>query len=131
MLIKAVRFNKKYSFCFLKSMYSFHRWITRTRRSCPSFTAYLYVHKTIQDCTFAEKTGFELASKVDRILYTRKTGWELPHQLWLIKNLSRLSQTRHYKMSVRAVHSKSDMTQETEITLKRLYRYFSYVQLNV
>ena len=31
---------KKYSFCFLKSMYSFHGWITRRRRFCPSFTAY-------------------------------------------------------------------------------------------
>ena len=45
----------KYSFCFLKFMYSFHSWITRRRSSCPSFTAYLYAHKTIEHCTGAEK----------------------------------------------------------------------------
>ena len=86
---------KKYSFCFLKSMYSFHRWITRRRkRSCPSFTAYVYVHKTIEDCAGAEEAGVELASKVGRISYTGKAGWELPQQLWLIKTLPRLSQTK-------------------------------------
>ena len=34
-------------------------------------------------------------------------------------------------MVARAVHSKNHMTQETEKTLKGLYRYYSYVQLNV
>ena len=38
---------------------------------------------------------------------------------------------KHYKMAVRAVHSKNHMTQETEKTLKGLYRYYSYVQLNM
>ena len=38
---------------------------------------------------------------------------------------------RHYKMAARAVHSKNHMTQETEKTLKGLYRYYSYVQLNM
>ena len=38
----------KNSFCFLKSMYSSHRLITRRRKSCPSSTAYLYPHKTIE-----------------------------------------------------------------------------------
>ena len=60
-------FNKKYSFCFLKFMYSFHRCITRIRDSCPSLTAYLYAHETIEDCTGAEEAGVELASTVDRI----------------------------------------------------------------
>ena len=58
-----------------------------------SLTAYLYAHKTIEDCTGAEEAGIELASKVDRISYTRKTRWEMPHQLWLIKTLPQLSQT--------------------------------------
>ena len=53
-------------------MYSFHREITRTRESWPSLTAYLYAHKTTEDCTGAEEAGVELASKVDRILYTGK-----------------------------------------------------------
>ena len=48
-------------------MYSFHRCITRIRDSCPSLTAYLYAHETIEDCTGAEEAGVELASKVDRI----------------------------------------------------------------
>ena len=48
-------------------MYSFHREITTRRRSCSSFTAYLYARKTIEDCTGAEEAGVELASKVDRI----------------------------------------------------------------
>ena len=39
--------------------------------------------------------------------------------------------TRHYKMADRAVHSKNHMTQETEKTLKGLYRYYFNVQLNV
>ena len=68
-------------------MYSFQRRITRRRRSCPSFTAYLYAHKTIEDCTGAEEAGVELASKMDRISYTGKVGWGMPHQLWLIKTL--------------------------------------------
>ena len=55
-------------------MYSFHRSITKRRRSCPSFTAYLYAHKTIEDCTGAEEADVELGSKVDRISYTGKTG---------------------------------------------------------
>ena len=59
-----------------------------------SFTIYLYAHKTIEDCTGAEQTGVELASKVNRISYTGETGWEIPHQLWLIKTLPRLSQTK-------------------------------------
>ena len=50
-------------------MHSFHRSITRRRRSCPSFTGYLYAHKTIEGCTGAEEAGVELASKVDRISY--------------------------------------------------------------
>ena len=41
------------------------------------------------------------------------------------------SKKRHYKMPARAVHSKNHMTQETEKTLKGLYRYYSYVQLNM
>ena len=41
-----------------------------------------------------EGAGVELASKVDRISYTRKTGWGMPHQLWLMKNLPRLFQTK-------------------------------------
>ena len=41
------------------------------------------------------------------------------------------NKTRHYKMAARAVHSKSHMTQETEKTLKVLYRYCFYVQLNM
>ena len=91
----AGRFNKKHSFHFLKSIYSFHRRITRRRRrSCPSFTAYLYAYKTIEDCTGAEEAGIELASKANRISYTGKTRWEMPHQLWLIKTLPRLSQTK-------------------------------------
>ena len=36
-------------------------------------TAYLYAHKTIEDCTGAEDAGVELASKVVRISYTRKS----------------------------------------------------------
>ena len=48
-------------------MYSFHRRITRIRDSCPSLTAYLYAHKTIEEWTGAEEAGVELASKVDRI----------------------------------------------------------------
>ena len=32
--------------------------------------------------------------RVDRISYTGKAGWEMPHQLWLIKTLPRLSQTK-------------------------------------
>ena len=52
----------KNSFCFLKSMYSSHRLITRRRRrSCPSSIAYLYPHKTIEDYTCAEKAGVELS----------------------------------------------------------------------
>ena len=42
----------------------------------------------------AEEAGVELASKVDRIKYTGKAGWEMPHQFWLIKTLPRLSQTK-------------------------------------
>ena len=42
-----------------------------------------------------------------------------------------LNKTRDYNMAVRAVHSKNHMTQETEKTLKGLYRYCSYVQLNM
>ena len=34
-------------------------------------------------------------------------------------------------MAARAVNSKSHMTQETEKTLEGLYRYYSYVQLNL
>ena len=45
---------------------------------------------------------------------------------WIIPN-----KTRHYKIAAKAVHRKNYTTQETEKTLKRLYRYYSYVQLNV
>ena len=41
------------------------------------------------------------------------------------------NKTRHYKMAARAGHSKNHMTQEIAKTLKRLYRYYSYVQLNL
>ena len=41
------------------------------------------------------------------------------------------NKTRHYKMAARAVHSKNHITQETEKTLKGLYKYYSYVQLNL
>ena len=41
------------------------------------------------------------------------------------------NKTRHYKMAARAVHSKNHMTQEIEKILEGLYRYYSYVQLNV
>ena len=75
-------------------MYSLHRWSTIIRQSCPSLTDYLYAHKTIEDRTGAEEAGVELASKVDRIKYTGKAGWEMPHQFWLIKTLPRLSQTK-------------------------------------
>ena len=92
-MYRLVGLIKKYSFCFLKSMYSFHRWITR-RRSCPSFTTYLYADKTIEDCTGADEAGVELASKVDRISNTRKTRWKMSHQLWLIKTSPLLSQTK-------------------------------------
>ena len=68
---------KKYSFWFLKSMYSYHRWITRRRRPCPSFIAYLYTDKTIEDCTGAEEAGVEVVSKVDRISYTEKTVYDI------------------------------------------------------
>ena len=49
-----------------------------------------------RDCTGAEEAGVELASKVDRISYTRKTRWEMPHQLWLIETLPQLSQTKQH-----------------------------------
>ena len=84
----------KTSFCFLKSMYSYHRSITRRRRSCPCFTAYLYPHKTIEDCNGTEEVGVELANNVGRIPYTGKTGWKMPHKLWLIETLPGLSQTK-------------------------------------
>ena len=60
----------------------------------PILYTYLYAHKAIEDCTGAEEAGVEWTSKVDRIFYTRKAGWEMPHQLWLIKTLPRLSQTK-------------------------------------
>ena len=41
------------------------------------------------------------------------------------------NKTIHYKMAARAAHSKNHITQETEKTLRGLYRYYSYVQLNV
>ena len=41
------------------------------------------------------------------------------------------NKTRHYKMAARAAHSKNHIAQETEKTLKGLYRYYSYVQLSV
>ena len=41
------------------------------------------------------------------------------------------NQTRHYKTAARAVHSKDHMAQETGKTLKGIYRYYFYVQLNV
>ena len=41
------------------------------------------------------------------------------------------NKTRHCKMAARAVHNKNHMTQEMEETLKGLYRYYSYVQLNM
>ena len=41
------------------------------------------------------------------------------------------NKTRHYKMAARAAHRKNHMTQETEKTLRGLYRYYSYAQLNV
>ena len=123
---------KRYSLCFLKSVYSFHRWITRRRRSCPSFTAYLYAHKTIEHCTGAEKAGVELASKMDRISYTGKAGWEMPHQPWLIKTLPRLSQTKQdTTVWLPELYTAKTTTQETEKRLKGLYRYYSYVELNV
>ena len=62
--------------------------------SCPSFTAYLIAHKTTEDCTGREEAGIELVSKVSRILYTGKTGWEMPHQLRLMKTFRQLSQTK-------------------------------------
>ena len=33
-------------------------------------------------------------------------------------------------MAARAVHDKNHLTQEKEKTLKGLYKYYSYVQLN-
>lgn len=60
----------------------------------PSLTAYLSTHKTKEDCAGAEEAGNELARKVDRISYIGKTRWEIPHQLWLIKTLPRLSQAK-------------------------------------
>ena len=54
----------------------------------------IYTHKAIEDCTSAEESGVELASKVDRISYTGKIGSEMSHQLWLIRALPRLSQTK-------------------------------------
>ena len=60
----------------------------------PSLTAYLSTHKTKEDCAGAEEAGNELARKVDRISYIGKTRWEIPHQLWLIKTLLRLSQAK-------------------------------------
>ena len=84
----------KNSFCFLKSMYSSHRLITRRRRrSCPSSTAYLYPHKTIEDYTCAEKAGVELSIRWTGY-HTLEKGWEMPHQLWLIETLPQLSQTK-------------------------------------
>ena len=50
--------------------------------------------KTIEYSTGAEETGIELASNVDRELYTGKAGWAKPHQLWLIKSLPQLSQRK-------------------------------------
>ena len=41
------------------------------------------------------------------------------------------NKTRHYKLAARAMHSKNHMTQEMEKTLEELYRYYSYVQLNL
>ena len=82
-------FKKKIQF-LLSKIYVFKK---KKKRSCPSFTAYLYAYKTREHCTGAEKADVELASKVDKI-YTGKAGWEMPHQLWLIKSLSRLSQTK-------------------------------------
>ena len=41
------------------------------------------------------------------------------------------NKTINYKMTARAVHSKSSMTQEKETTLKGLYKNYSYVQLNM
>ena len=40
------------------------------------------------------------------------------------------NKTRHYKMAARAVQIKNHMTQETEETLKGVYRYYSYVQVS-
>ena len=41
------------------------------------------------------------------------------------------NKTRQDKMTARAVHTKNHMKREKEKTLKGLYRYCSYVQLNV
>ena len=54
----------------------------------------LFICSQIEDCTGAEEAGAELASKVDRISYIGKAGWEMPHQLWLVKTLPQLSQTK-------------------------------------
>ena len=41
------------------------------------------------------------------------------------------NKTRHRKMAARTVDNKNHMTQAKEKTLQGLYRYYSYVQLNV
>ena len=66
----------------------------------------------MEDCTGAGEAGVELANKVDRILYTGKAGWEMPHQLWLVKTLPRLSQTKQdtTRWIATAAHSKNHVT---------------------
>ena len=83
----------------------------------------------MEECTGAEKAGVELASKVDRISYTGKMRLEMSHQLWLIKTF--FYYLKQNKMTARAVHTKNHMKREKEKTLKGLYRYCSYVQLNM
>ena len=130
-------FNKKIQF-LLSKIFAFISQVNHKKKVLPIFYAYLYAHKTIEDCAGAEEAGVELTSKLDRISYwkSRINGkCHILHQLWLIKTLPQAiisNKTRHYKMAARAMmHSKNHMTQETEKTLKGLYKYYSYVQLNV
>ena len=44
----------------------------KNKRVLPIPYCYFYGYKTIEDCTGAEEACVELASKVDRILYTGK-----------------------------------------------------------
>ena len=89
----------------------------------------------MEDCTCAEEAGAELALKVESgqdIIY-RKSGLGNATSALVDKDFASIisNKTRHYKMAARAVHSKNHMTQETEKTLEGLYRYYSYVQLNL
>ena len=126
-------FNNKIQFLLFK-IYVFISQVNRKKKNIRPILYCLFIcSQNNRALHWCRESWCQVGWQGGQDIIYRKCGMGNATSAFVDKDFATITsnKTRQYRMAVRAVHNKNHMTEEKEKTVKRLYRYYSYVQLNM